>query len=362
MINRLSNPVCIIFLVAFSLSIHAQWDNPLVYYQFNDTSGMLVVDSSGNGFNADSDCNTCWEAEGKFNGAFHFSASERIDLPAKDIALTTGEGTVAFWVLLPELSANNINCIWWAGEYGGDMFGDENEMHVCTEAGLNDKWWDHSEVAFVIVDSMADHQYFIYSDPWKGPVPATTPSENAISIADNSWHHVACTWDTGSTVALYLDGQVIWDSMAYTPSRIWSCNLMTLGVANKRTNRKLNGYLDEFRLYNVALEAADIDTIYKYVPEVDTADTTTVEGINKTGIAALNFYPNPAGNNISFFNSLCIQTIEIYGLTGEKLIVQQVFTTNEIVEIPIDQLSSGFYFIRAFDNKKLVAVGKFSKK
>ena len=358
MIKRLLNSVCTVFLITVSSSIQAQWDNPLVYYQFNETTGTLVVDSSGNGFNCNANCDDCWDTEGKFDGAFHFQGTQRMDLPAYDIALTTEEGAIAFWVLLPESSANTINCIWWAGESGGDMFGPQNEMHICTEAGLNDQWWDHSEVAFVINDSLADHLYFIYSDPWKGPEAATTPSLNAISIADNSWHHVACTWDSASTMALYIDGQPIWDTTAYNPN-LWDCNIMTIGVANKRTNRTLYGYLDEFRIYDETLGAADIEEIYDYVPEGDTND---VKSPNKKSFTSLNYFPNPAGNKISFVNSFGVETIEVYSLTGEKLFIQKVGDTNGIVEINIDQLSSGFYFIRAYGNNKLVAVSKFTKK
>lgn len=358
MIKILWNTIYTLFLIAFSLVIHAQWENPLVYYQFNEISGSLLVDSSINGFDAIADCNTCWEVEGKFDGAFHFSATERIDLPADDIALTSEEGTVAFWVRLPETSVNDINCIWWAGEFGGDMFGPQNEMHInseFTEANI----WTGGEIAFVIRDSIAAINYFIFSDPLKGVNPATPPSGNEITLTDNIWHHVACTWDSGSTMGLYIDGQSIWNTMEYNPSQTWNCNLMTLGVANQRSNRRLNGYLDEFRIYNTALEAADIEEIYLYIPEGIIND---IKSIEKTSIAALNYYPNPAGKTISFFNSLGIETIEIYSLTGEKQIQQQVSNANEIVELNIDQLSSGFYFIKAYTDSKLITVGKFYKK
>ncbi|MBN1649837.1 MAG: T9SS type A sorting domain-containing protein [Bacteroidales bacterium] len=356
--KKILNLIYTLLFIAFSLNIQAQWNNPAVYYQFNETTGSLVVDSSGNNFDCYANCDSCWETKGKFNGAFHFNGIHKMDLPAKDIAITTKEGTVAFWVLLPKTSANTINCIWWAGETSGDMFGPHKEMHVCTEAGLTDQYWAHSEVAFVVVDSIAKKQYFIYSDPWKGPVAATAPSEHAISIADSSWHHVACTWDSGGTVGLYIDGQAIWDSTSYNPN-LWDCKIMTIGAANKRANRRLYGYLDEFRIYNKALNAAEIMEICNYNPK---ENTNIIETIKKTSIATLNLYPNPAGKMISFFNAFNIETIEIYNLTGKKLLAQQISSTNGIVEININQLSSGLYFIRAYDNSKLITIGKFSKK
>lgn len=210
---------------------------------------------------------------------------------------------------------------------------------------------------FVIRDSVAKNNYFIYSDPWKGENPATPPSGKEITLNDNTWHHVACTWNSGSTLALYIDGEAIWDSMAYTPTNNWTCNLMTLGVANQRGNRRLNGYLDEFRIYNVALEAAAIKQIYNYVPESINA---SIGSIKQSGIGALNCYPNPAVNTISFSNSLPVEIIEIYSITGEKLLIHQL--ANENVEINVAPLSSGFYIVRAYSHDKLVGMGKFLRK
>jgi len=171
------------------------------------------------------------------------------------------------------------------------------------------------------------------------------------------WHHVACTWESGGTVGLYIDGQVVWDSISYNPN-LWDCNLMTIGVANERSNRRLNGYLDEFRIYEEALSAVDIEGIYNFVPE---NNLNNIKHTKETSMAVLNNYPNPAGQHISFFNSLDIETVEIYSLAGEKVLLQKVSNTNEIVEININRLISGFYLIRAFDNDELMAVGKFCK-
>ena len=351
------NQTFTLFFITFSLNIYAQWNNPTVYYQFNETSGSLVIDSGINGFDANSDCNNCWAEDGKFDGAFHFNATKRIDLPANDISLSSEKGTVAFWLRLPETSVSDINCIWWAGEYGGDMFGPQNEMHINSEFTENNIWTG-GEIAFVINDSLAAKNYFIYSDPWKGENPATQPSGNEITITDNLWHHVACTWGSGSTVALYIDGQTIWDSLSYNPSQTWKCNKMTLGVANQRSNRRLNGYLDELRIYHEALKATEIEEIYNYDPE---ANVSYVQNINEAYIESLNCYPNPASHIISVFNQIGIETIEIFAITGEKQLVEQTFNSKGIIEINIDQLVSGFYIVKAYKNEKLIAVGKFSK-
>jgi hypothetical protein len=357
MAKRLQHPLNMFLLLSFSLVVQGQWKNPLVYYQFDESSGYLVVDSSSNSFDGYANCDNCWEPEGKFNGAFHFEGVHKLELPANEINLTNEKGTVAFWMLLPQSSINSINCIWWAGEYGGDMFGPQNEMHINSEF-VEANIWSGGEIAFVIVDSVADDSYFIFSDPEKGPNPANPPSENAITLADGEWHHVACTWESGGTLALYIDGQAIWDTTSYNPN-LWDCNLMSIGVANERANRRLNGYLDEFRMYNEALGAADIVEIYNYIPE---GIHNSEQSIKKSGLPALNSFPNPVERNISFLNSPGIEIIEIYSMTGKKLVVKHISNVQETITIDIEPLASGFYFIEAYGNNKLIAASKFFKK
>ena len=346
------------FIAVATLSeINAQWDNPLVYYQFNEVSGSMAADSSGNGFGGEINCEDCWETEGRYDGALHFKGSQKVDLPADDMALTNKEGTVAFWAMMAPSSASTINCMWWAGENGGDTFGPQNEMHINSEA-TETNIWVGGEIAFYIHDSLANNRYFIFSDTSKGPDPATPPSPNAITLTDGIWHHIACTWDSGGTVALYIDGRAIWDTTAYNPNP-WECHIMTIGAANERSNRRLNGMLDEFRIYNVALEAIDIETIYNYDP----AGTVPTANRNRqTGRRLLNCFPNPAGRSIYFHNSVGIESVEICSLTGVTLKTETVPGTNDRVEIDLGHISPGVYFIRAYRKDRLVSMDKFIKK
>lgn len=357
MTRRILHLSCTLWIIFQSALVMGQWNHPLVYYQFGENSGALVVDSSDNHFDGMANCDNCWEVEGKFDGAFHFQGSQKIQLPAAEMGLTNERGTVAFWMLLPLSSINSINCIWWAGEYGGDMFGPQNEMHINSEF-VEENIWAGGEIAFVIRDSLADESYFIFSDPEKGPNPATPPSENAITLADGTWHHIACTWESGGTVALYIDGKAIWDSTSYHPNP-WDCNLMTIGAANERTNRRLNGYLDEFRIYDEALGFAQIEEIYQYVPESGLHSDTNIK---KSGLRQLNCFPNPAERRIAFINSPGIEFIEIHSLTGKKLGSQQVSDAEEYISMDIDPLSPGCYLIEAYGNDELIAISKFFKK
>jgi hypothetical protein len=356
MAKRILLPAYLLLIVSGSFTVHGQWTGPLVYYPFDESAGSLVSDFSGNSFDGVANCDNCWETEGKFNGAFHFQGIHKMELPAKEIGLTNENGTVAFWMLLPESSVNQINCIWWAGEYGGDMFGPQNEMHINSEF-VEANIWSGGEIAFVVRDSAADDSYFIFSDPEKGPNPATPPSGNEVTLADDEWHHIACTWESGGTVALYIDGQAIWDTTAYHPN-VWECNLMTIGAANERSNRRLSGFLDEFRIYREAFGPAEITAIYNYVPE---GPVQSLESNKERGLTVLNCFPNPAGGSISFLPSPGTERIEICSLEGKIIIAHQIPPSPEVIEIDIDVLSSGFYYIGAYRNDRLIATSKIIK-
>lgn len=262
---------------------------PLVHYKFDETSGTVVTDDSGNGLDGTTDCETCWIEDGEIGGAIQFNAAERLDMPAMDIGLTTEEGSVAFWVKLPETSAANINCIWWAGNTGGDMFGSQNEMHVHTEGAATDVWAG-GEVSFFLRDSVADKNYFLYSDPEDGCL-GCPPTENGILITDDAWHHIAGTWEPGK-IALYIDGVAIWDTTQYLGA-VWDCNIMTIGVANERESRRLAGSLDDFRLYDVALEIEDVEDLFNKVEPPENVEQLLANEIN------LAIYPNPTSAEAS---------------------------------------------------------------
>ena len=156
---------CIVLFVSSIIRVSAQLPDPLVFYSFNETSGAIATDDSGNGFDGTVNCDTCWEAAGRQGGAIHFYGSQKIDLPAEDIGLTTDEGTVAFWVLEPKGDSASINCMFWAGNKAGDMFGSENEMHIHSE-GYGANVWAGGELSFFMRDSIMGKTWFLYSDPW----------------------------------------------------------------------------------------------------------------------------------------------------------------------------------------------------
>jgi hypothetical protein len=80
-----------------------------------------------------------------------------------------------------------------------------------------------------------------------------------INVNDGQWHHVAGAYN-GSTIYLYVDGVV--DASAASSGTINANNYkVMLGENAQQRNRYWNGLIDDVRIYNRGLSAAEIDTI-----------------------------------------------------------------------------------------------------
>ncbi len=75
-------------------------------------------------------------------------------------------------------------------------------------------------------------------------------------VADNSFHHVAATFD-GSVLSMYVDG-VFENSASYSGTPMISGRPFRLGNHDQLTNRALDGLLDDVRLYNEVLSPGQI--------------------------------------------------------------------------------------------------------
>jgi fibronectin type 3 domain-containing protein len=77
------------------------------------------------------------------------------------------------------------------------------------------------------------------------------------------WAHVAVT-QAGSTAILYVNGAEVGRNMTMTlnPSSLGSTTLNRIGISQFASDTKLNGTVDEFRIYNKALSAADVKALF----------------------------------------------------------------------------------------------------
>ncbi|MHC4643535.1 MAG: LamG domain-containing protein, partial [Planctomycetota bacterium] len=76
------------------------------------------------------------------------------------------------------------------------------------------------------------------------------------NVNDGKWHHVAGVYD-GSEISLYVDG-VLDDSLAASGTIDTTTHQVWLGGNVERLGREWNGLLDDVRIYDHALSAAEI--------------------------------------------------------------------------------------------------------
>ena len=82
-----------------------------------------------------------------------------------------------------------------------------------------------------------------------------------VPINDGQWHHMALTFQSGGTVVLYIDGQA--RAMGTAPTFSFGANdPLRFGVMTDGFWHAYNGLLDEVQVFNRALSASEIQSIF----------------------------------------------------------------------------------------------------
>lgn len=203
------------------------------WFPFNQTSG-LTTDEAGGGTTASlvgfTNDPAQWVA-GKFNRALQFDgvANEVVVTGFKGIVGTNAR-TVSAWVKTTE-AAKSIGIVSWGDQPSGD------------------KW-------SLLVQNTTDPKGTLRLELGFGNTIATTP------VNDGQWHHVACTLDSlpspsSTDVKFYVDGQP--DAViGGAPVAINTVALNDVLIGTDIQNRFFDGVIDEVRIYNRALSAAEI--------------------------------------------------------------------------------------------------------
>lgn len=197
----------------------------------NQTTGLK--DSSGNNNNATSSnangTGMAWVAGKVGSGAVSFDGvDDSIIAPRLGLELTQ-QVSVAAWVNINSWTAN-LNFLGYNNS-GTDGYSLQIRNVSCP-AGI----------------------YLLLSS---GAGTATGPA----NASCGSWHHVVGTYD-GSQIKIYMDG-VLQASNPYTSAMTYSSGYLPFGIGGDSSRiRYLNGSLDDVRVYNRALSAAEIQAIY----------------------------------------------------------------------------------------------------
>ena len=187
-------------------------------FAFSAGAGSTAVDSSGTG-NTGSLVGATWTTAGRYGNGLAFDESGRVDVPdAPSLDLTTGM-TLEAWVFPTE---------------------------------LGDTWRD-------VVYKGNDAYYLEASAPGGPPVAGGTFAGSPVGAGSriplNTWSHLAATYD-GSSLRIYVNGAIAGTKQVSTPIATTN-NALSIG-GDAIYGQDFVGRIDEVRVYNVALAAAQI--------------------------------------------------------------------------------------------------------
>lgn len=160
------------------------------------------------------------------------------------------------------------------------------------------------------------------------------PTESVLGFSANAapsgWQHYVIAIDQDS-MRMYIGGQKEW-SIYKGFALNYTNDLIYIGTSGNTTyDGNLNGSVDDIKVYNRLLNAAEVDSLFKEANPVSV-------GIKESATAsAVNFYPNPTQGYITLSNNC---NISITDITGK--LVQEAQNTNSI---NLTNQPAGIYFI-----------------
>ena len=228
----------------------------VAYYPFNGTAS----DESGNGNNLalNAEVHLATDRLGASNGAIQFGNSTTTIRSFKNVGIVgNASRTMSFWVKHAGITP-------WP-QSAAVQWGNGSANGALSTLGANNI---RVQAPFTYESG---HVFF-------GGFNADCVSGAQSNVGLNEWHHYAFTYGGNlTTSSLYVDGV----SVAYTHSGVATLNTAdtTLLVGGGSTN----GCMDDIRIYNRTLSAAEIKALYNY------ESTPPEHGFITNGLAA--YYP-----------------------------------------------------------------------
>jgi Concanavalin A-like lectin/glucanases superfamily len=241
---------------------------PIAAWSFEEGKGATVEDVTGDGHEGTIE-GAQW-VRGKYGEALKFDGEgDAVKVPnSPDFDLTEGF-TIESWVR-PESASSE-----WAPILAKEIGGGKAAHELA--------WWLYEGGSSSNVPSGG-------TEPTPGKRSEAT-AEDPLPV--DVWSHVALTYD-GSQVRLYVDGELVdYSSVPAGPPPVTEGELQ-IGAATEHDD-DFAGRLDEVKIYNRALNAAEIVSSMGPLPQVETGE---IYGVNESE-AILGGDVNPMGSEVS---------------------------------------------------------------
>jgi len=270
---QMKNYVRFLLCMTFFLSpmLRAQLPDPLGHWTFDEGSGNVAADVSGNGNDGlISDSGVLWSTDTPSAKGYslEFDGTGAVHIGDPDLLKVIGDITLAAWIRTGP-ATQSWNNIVVKGHNNG-----ENTLRVDgnTSAHTGTQIWCGSY-------NTADHM-----------VKSFELGEGEFDI----WIHVVGTYSTEYQVwSLYLDGILVNSTAdavgAVTVDRGWAIGARASADGIYPTERHFTGLIDDVRIYNVALTEEEVDQLYSQTLSAVDDRSHTVP----TEFTMSQNYPNP---------------------------------------------------------------------
>jgi len=323
----------LIFFSFITIVTFAQGNNGLVaHWNFNGNAN----DVSGNGLNGvGTNVTSAPGYNGIANTAYQFNGtSSRIDV-ANNTLLNMDSMSICV-LIKPMAYYTGIcqgNTIIARGFVGSD-----NNFYL----DYGDNPYDNSCNIYTL-----SHEVFEADIHTSTSIANSAWYSNSDTITLNTWYCLTMTYNQ-DTVKRYIDG-ILTDAIYLSDNYVPGTDSLGIGYSaagvstSPPTPNWLNGIIDDIRLYNRALSAAEVLEYCDSAQMLPTNEVFPISNINPE----IFIYPNPAHNNITiqFPGNAGTSDIQLINTLGQMIFDMK--PTSSSVNIDISILPAGLYFIKA---------------
>ncbi|WP_430787772.1 family 43 glycosylhydrolase [Actinoplanes sp. G11-F43] len=229
-------------------------------YQFDETSGTVARDTSGNNFNGAYVNTPAW-GTGVQDGSFKLSGSNYVTIPN---GVLKGAQAVTVSVWAKWTASTTVNQ--WIYSLGPDS---SKYLFTSPRNGGN----------------------MLFSAITSGSWQAESKLAHNAALPGGSWQHIAVTID-GSNAAMYLNGTRIASASGVTvkPSELYDATKSYSGYVGRSlyaADPNYTGEVDDFRVYDTALSAAEILEL--------SGRTTSIGGVDLSALKVAAIVDDAAG-------------------------------------------------------------------
>jgi hypothetical protein len=313
----------------------------MAYYPFNEGTGDVSKDSTGN--NDDAYIFATWTSEAVSGNALSFSGDgEYVDLPPAALP-AEGAYSVSMWFNPASTLDNTTERAHFLLKFGSNNSDDDIDLYI---EGTGTPPVSPGKVT----DGALGFQ--MYGDGWNVLESTTTSWEQG------TWYHVVATFDPSAGMELFINGV----SEGVNAEAVRGTTPPTefyLGHHYHNMTWDWEGSIDEVKFFDYAISESEALSLYEEF------EPSAVFTPSKAGYTLGNNYPNPFSSSTTISYSLEKQErvrMDVYGITGRlvKTLVNETQPAGQyqvtwyIRNSPSQQISSGVYFYR-------MSVGDYSE-